>query len=350
MKIILQLIFMFNCLQLFSQEQWEMVVPAQNSDKYQGIYFIEDKIYQIDLNSNFSIYNTNTQQVEKQSKLGDDMTIFARGFYNNKFYFSTIRQSGSDSRTLILDDKFNIIDEKPFLNFSIISSYLFTQNAIYYSVITIPGPKEGIAISDPNFENIKLEFIKNESGKASYINPLVYNNDKINFLTSSGSLYTMTDISKLEWVQNDELENFNLDSARGLFVSNDTIVISNESGRILVSIDGGINFTEKTNFGSNYLAIGCSLKNSRLFVWGRTLDKKNAIVYMSKNLGESWETIFENEGIVSSVVFENNKIYCQVGTGQVYSVDEDVYLSVEKNEKICKTLIPIKYYDVLGNE
>ena len=55
---------------------------------------------------------------------------------------------------------------------------------------------------------------------------------------------------------------------------------------------------KKTNFGSNYLAIGCSLKNSRLFVWGRTLDKKNAIVYMSKNLGESWETIFENEGIV----------------------------------------------------
>lgn len=350
MKLLSILIVLFlNSNFLVSNENWIEIVPNQTGT-FRYMHILNDNIYQLDIDGNYNIYNFKSKELVKEGYITSS-AISTINYYNNHFYIPTINLNATDSKILVLDNDFNLVAEKPyFMENLVVNSLLFLEDKIIYGSNVLQNQNAVIAKSDTNFENFEYETVNYNGFSELYINNIEKNDEVMYFLTFSGKLYSSA-LDEFNWVNIETMNSFNIESTRGLIVENDLIVIVGGYGRVLISQDNTESFKEVSNLGVDLRPSSYKYINGNIYIAGYDHTTEVGYVFYSNDLGKNWIKILENSIKVYSLEYYEDKLFCQLEDGSIFSVDESVYSSVDSKENItCQNIQAQKYYDILGNE
>ena len=79
-----------------------------------------------------------------------------------------------------------------------------------------------------------------------------------------------------------------------------------------------------------------------VLIGGIDQSKNMGKVFISYD-GDNWEEIFENNASIRNMIKYNNKIFCQLNNGSVYTSVESTYINCQQTQEL-------NYYDILGTK
>lgn len=335
-RLLLLIIISIN-FNLVSKYYWEEILPQDNQyDRFSHFKIGEDKIYILNDAGNYRIYNLNAKKITKEGSFSDYYgSLSLTGAFVKKdstFYLTTISQDYDNSLITVLDDEFEVINEIPsFYNNMIINNIIFNEKDIYYTLIDLPSSDAYIIKTNTSNEIISEGKINTNGNNEQFIYSYGVNESNIYFLNQTGKLF-YSDLEEYN-IQEIELDEFDLKSTRDLLVKDNYIYIFHDNGRVILSSSKGESFSE-SNIGENFRTY-CSIKdNNYVLIGGIDQSKNMGKVFISYD-GDNWEEIFENNASIRNMIKYNNKIFCQLNNGSVYSIDEISLTSVESTYINC---------------